>query len=134
MKKRRSESGSFKRCAIGAAIIIALYLITALIMTAFLSTRENGTELTGIFALASLMIAGGLGTFISAKVMHSSSMLSALCPSAALLVIYTAAALVITGGNVDLSHTMNMICFIMISALFAFLSLPQKKSRHRHGR
>ena len=134
MKKRKSETSGIKSCAVGAAIIIALYLISALAMTVFLSTKENGSEITGIFALASLMIAGGLGTFISARLMRSPTFLSALSPSAAILVFYTATALIATGGKITLFHTMNMICFIMISALFAFLSLPRLKAKHRARR
>ena len=130
MKKRKSEMTGAKKCAIGSAIIIGLYLISALAMTAFISTRENGTEISGVFALASLMIAGGLGTFISSRLVRFPTFLSALSPSSALLVLYTAVSLIATGGKVGLSHAMNMVCFIMISALFAFLSLPRAKARH----
>ena len=131
MKKRKKESGALKRTAIGAGLIIGLYCLFALVMSAFLITREDGTELTGIFSLAALMISAGLGTLISAKLFGSKSALSALSPACAVLVLYTAAALIVTGGKVELSHAMDMLCFLMMSVLFAFLSVPHAKPRHK---
>ena len=127
MKKRKNTRSKAVLGAMGAAIIIGIYCAAALAMTGFAFGNENGTREVGFFSLLALMIAGGLGTFISAKALKLSTPISALSPAAVVLVLYTALALILTGGKVGLSHAMNMVCFLMISVLFAFLSAPRAK-------
>ena len=118
-----------KRTAIGAAIMIGLYCVCSLIMTFVAFSAENSTANTGLYSLFSLLVAGGAGTLLSAKLMHFSGAISAMAPASAVLVIYTVVALILTGGRVNATHAMNMICFLMISALFAYLSRPRAKNR-----
>ena len=133
MKKRRfKKSGSGGGLLFGALFSLSSLILSLAIFSFILSMLENPITFVGVSSLAALLVSGALSGFVIAKHKGEGGALTAFLSSIITSALIFATGLICSGGKIQLSVLMNILCYILISALFARLKgLGKKRKRLR---
>ena len=135
MKKRLLQSkelSPIKKISIGVVIIIITYLSLAVIISAFAFSKNYAPSKYGFLSAVAFTIAGGIGSFINAKMLKSNIKTTILC-TALTDALYLMTVLIVNGKIIG-EAVMNSACFILASLVFAYLSSCSKKNKRRKKR
>ena len=130
MQKTKKGGSGFKAALIGCGVISAVYLLLIALVCAICSFTQNPTENIELYSMLALVLSGGAGTFISAKLFDTGGTLSAIFPATLALCVYVLLSFIISRAALSLPHAMNMLCFISVSAFSAFIACGKRKRRH----
>ena len=130
-QKMRRGGSPLRSALLGCGIIFVIYLLSLAAVCAVCYFGEDPTKNLELYSMLALVASGGIGTFISAKVFGSEGYLTAIFPATLALSAYVILSFIISRGALSLPHAMNMLCFMLLSALAAFLS---RGRTDRHGR
>ena len=134
MKKRK-----FKRVAKKGGLLFGVifsfisFFLSSIVTSLVISLFENPISKIELGSLVTLLISGALSAFINAKYKGEGgtlyALLSALIASAAIF----ATGMILSGGNGTASLLMNVLCYLLVSALFAKLAgIKRKNGRRKH--
>ncbi len=133
MKNRKikiGEGSKAKKFILCALIQPILFLVFAFIFTIICYNSKDPTANTQILSIVSLLLSGGIGSFIITKLGKESgpflSIVSSLLSIAVLLIIS-----LVSNGKITLASLMNALCFILISLFFTVLGKHKKTKMHK---
>ena len=112
-----------------AGMLVLVSLITALIA----GTTENPGKITGILALATMIISAVAGGIFTVKIKSDEGLLYPLLVALSLVLIMLLIAVIVCGGKVSGGAFMNYGCYLGVYALASVLG-KHKPARRRHKR
>ena len=115
--------------AIGVFAIAVIYLLISFVISAVRYGSSDSTANIPLFSALALVLSGAIGTFFSAKISGSETVMLSMIPASAATVVFTLITLIATGGKIELFHAVNMLCFLALSFLSAILAMPRKNKR-----
>ena len=131
MKKRKIKKDGRGALLIGTLLCALIFIATILIFSFLLSLFENPVSLVSPSALLSYLISGAFSAFINAKRKGEGGTLSAILSSLLASALFFFVGLICSRGKIELSVLMNILCYILVSILFARLAGIKKKRRTR---
>lgn len=134
MKKRRSSNAD--RSPLSVFIFGIIFSFAALTLLSFISSLillsiSNPLLSIKTTSLAVLLCAGAISGFTISKYKGEMNLSIAVSASLTVAVVMLGISLICAKGNVGGGVFMNYICYVLVSALFAFLG-RKRKVRHRH--
>ena len=127
MKKRKLKKDGHGGFIIGAFICILTFIATLTLFSLFLSFLENPIALISLSALLSYIISGAISAFVNAKRKGEGGTMSAILSSLSASCLFFLTGFVISRGKIELSLLMNILCYVLVSSLFAKLAGVKKK-------
>ena len=115
----------------GTLFSFGMLLISTLILSGIFMALDTPTDSIEIKSLASLLISGAISAFVSAKFKGEGGTLCAIFISLITVFIMLIISLIASRGGVDGAIFMNYLCYLLISALFAYLGKKRERTR-RH--
>ena len=131
MKKHKFKTTG---ASLGISLVIS-FLILALCLTAVslaLSLFKNPRPFIGIGAIIAFLSSGALSASLNAKIKGEGGTLFAILSAFLAAGLFFAIGLVASRGNSTIPLLMNILCYFLVSALFAKLSGRRKKRYKRH--
>ena len=134
MKKRKFKKDSRAYLLIGTLFCVISFAVSLLIFSLVLTFFENPIALIAPFALLAFTVSAAVPSFLNAKRKGEGGFLSAFLSSLLACAVFFSVALITSHGKISLSLLMNILCYILVSSLFAKLAGIKKKrhSRFRH--
>lgn len=132
MKKRKFKKSGSKSLFFGALFALASFLISLTVFSIILSLLKNPISLLGIFGIAAYLSSGAISGFVNSKLKGEGGILFAILSSLIVSGVFLAIGIIASGGKSAPALLMNVLCYLLVSALFAKLaSLKKKKFRRR---
>ncbi len=131
MKKQKFKKDGRGGLFIGALVCVVAFAASLLLFSLLLSFFANPVSLLSISALLSFLVSAAAASFINAKRKGEGGTLSAILSSLLTSALFFAVGLIASRGKIELSLLMNILCYLLVSALFAKLASVKKK---RHSR
>ena len=129
MKKRNFNKHGRSGFLLGALICALSFVATLLVFSLLLSLFENPIAKISLFALLAFLVSGAVSAFINAKRKVEGGTLFSLLSSLIASTLFFSVGLIVSRGKIELSLLMNVLCYILISFVFARLASIKKK-RH----
>ena len=131
MKKHKRKEFSFPILLLmGAGFALGTLGAVVLALSIISYFTKDPTALTGAFSLLSLVIAGAVSAFVTAKVWGEGGALIAILSAAICAIVMLAIGLIWRGGLLPFGVLLNIAAFLAASALSATLAKKKKKA-HR---
>ncbi len=134
MKKSRVISRHGRRLSpvvLGTLFSFVSLLVTSLVVSLVVSSLKNPIETIAIGSLVAFMASGAISGFsIAKKNCGVGFRLSLLC-SGLFIAIILVSSLILEKGSLSGGALMNYLCYLMISAFFAFLGAREKRRGRR---
>ena len=128
--RKRKDFGLPMLLGIGTLFSLVTVVFTSLLLAIISYFTKNPTSLVGAFSLASLIIAGGVSAFVTARVNGDGGVpLGILSAVASSLVILTV-GLIITKGSLPFSAILNVLAFLSSSLLAAAVGGRKRKKSY----
>ncbi len=131
MKKRKFKQDGRGSFFIGTLICVIAFAASLLIFSLLLSFFANPVSLISIFALLSYLVSAAASSFINAKRKGEGGTVSAILSALLASALFFSVGLVTTRGKIELSLLMNILCYLLVSLLFAKLAGAKKKRRSK---
>ena len=125
-KIKKEKQGGF---VIGALLCAVFFIASLTLFSLLLSFFEDPITLVSPSALLSFLISGAVSAFVNAKRKGEGGTLSATLSSLLASLLFSAVGLVISRGKIELSLLMNVLCYILVSFVFARLAASKKRKR-----
>lgn len=133
MKKYKKNTSSLpKALFISVMISFAVLLAGCLILSFVIVRLKNPTEALPIASLALFLGSGFLSGFLISRQRENGGPVFALLCSVIFIFIFLLVSLIITKGHIPGVLFMNSLCYMLISALAAFLGKKREKVRRSH--
>lgn len=134
MKKHKRKEFSFPVLLVmGAGFSLVTVLITSLALALAAYFTKDPTSLTGAFSLLSLVLAGGISAFVTAKVNGEGGSLIGILSAVICALVILAVGLVWRGGLLPLGAVLNVSAFVTVSIAASLLG-KHRSARHFHTR
>ncbi len=128
-KYASNQDGFLRRVSISFIISLISYLTLSLICCVGLFLTKNPTAPLKIVSFLSYLLSGAISGFISSKVIKAQPVVTSTVASLA----FSCATFVISvfsGGNI-VNMLMNIVCYVLISTLLAYLGSVKKSNKRR---
>ena len=134
MKKHRNKNAD--KTPLSVFVFGILFSFLTLIILSFISSlilmsTKNPLFSIKLTSLVTLLAAGAISGFAIAKYKGNLSLGISIAASASAAILMLVISLISAKGNVSGSIFMNYICYVMVSAFFAFIGRKRKMHRHR---
>ncbi len=129
MKKHRLKKDGRGGLIFGVLISVLSFFLSLLIFSFILSIFENPISFVSIASLAAFLVSGAVSAFATAKYKGEGGTVTALLSSLLASAVIFAVGLICCGGKIKLSLLMNILCYLLVSAIFARLAGIKKKRR-----
>ena len=134
MKKHKRKEFSFPILLVmGAGFSLATVLIISFLLATAAYFTKDPTSLIGAFSLLSLVLAGGISSFVTAKVNGEGGSLIGILSAVICAVVILSVGLVWHGGLLPIGAILNVIAFVIVSIAAALLG-KHRSARHFHTR
>ena len=137
-KHNRATMSKRKFCSVlfGMVICALAFILLSLIFSAALINLQNplGVIKTAFFAL--FLTSAAISGFINAKRSAEKEIRASIFSAALFLAPIFMVSLIMNGGKLSLYVSMNGLCYILITIIFAFIAKQnnQRKTKRRHRR
>ena len=128
-KSQRRERSGAKAILFGTLMSLGLLFAVSAAASFVLLKLEDPISFLGAGSLASLLISGAISAFITAKYKGEGGFLSSLFSSLIFSLVIFSAALIIGKGKLGIGLLMNILCYLLISVLFAKLATRKAKRK-----
>ena len=131
----KNKSAKWKPLLLGTGIAALLFFACALIFAAICYATDNPTGHLRLASLAAFLCSGALSAFLLSRLGRERHPLLSLLPLLAFALSLLLIALILSGGKLPLYMPMNLLCYLLVGALFSLLGRwKKKKTRRRAGR
>ena len=133
MKKRKKARNSQGKCGFflfGILFSLGFLLVLSLIAAIFLTSVKNPTKNLGAVSLAVFLIGAAMSGFVNSKRGGENGILSSVITSGAFTLLMLVISLILAKGKLSGMVFMNYICYMLVSAFFAFIG-RKRTTRHR---
>ena len=134
MKKRKFKRDAHPSLLIGALFCVISFAASLLIFSLIMTFFKNPITLVAPFALIAFTVSAAVPSFLNAKRKGEGGFLSALLSSLLASAVFFAIALIVSHGKIGLSLPMNVLCYLLVSLLFAKLAGIKKKRNSKFRR
>lgn len=138
MKKRHTSSGFATGRGGGIVIGIVLQAVLLVILCAVGALIAIGggdpVPKAGAYSLAAFLITGALSALIISATRREGGFISAFLSSLAFVIILFTVGIISGGGKLAGAVFVNYLCYLPLSALFAYLGGLRRGRRHRSFR
>lgn len=132
MKKRKFNRKSGGNLLLGALFNVVTLIFVLVIFSLVLSLLKNPIAFLSIAGIAAYLSCGGISAFVNSKRKGEGGFVFALLSSLIASGVFFAVGIIASGGKAALSLLMNILCYLLVSALFARLAMLKKKKYKRH--
>lgn len=129
-KRKRKEFGLPMLLGIGTLFSLVTVVFTSLLLAIISYFTKNPTSLVGAFSLASLIIAGCVSAFVTARVNGDGGVPLGILSAVASSLIILTVGLIITKGSLPFSAILNMLAFLSSSLLAAVVGGRKRKKSY----
>ena len=106
-------------------------MISSFLVSVIISALKNPIEMIAIGSLIAFMTSGAVSGFSIARKNRASGIRLSLICSVIFIAIVLVASLLTKRGSISGGMFMNYLCYLMISAFFAFLGAREKRRKRR---
>ena len=135
MSRARTRSGTQRsggRALIfGIFFAVAVFFVTAFIGAVILSRAENPTEHVGLCSMVVLFITAAASGFATSRYKGEGGVMPAMLASLFFVLVLLMVGLIGGDGKLPLVNVINLIAFMIISALCALLGRRRERKRRR---
>ena len=134
MKKRKLKKEGHLGLLFATLICALSFIISLFIFSLLLLFLENPVSLVSLFSLLAYLVSAAASAFINSKRKGEGGTVFAILSSLLASAVFFSVGLVGSRGKLELSLLMNILCYILVSALFARLGSlkPKRHKRFKH--
>ena len=131
-KGLRKRARSSKSALIfGTVFTASIFFILTFCASILLSFTKNPLGASGIVSFAVLLLTGALSGFCTAKYKGDYGVLPSSASAIIFALILLGAGLIVSGGKIATVSLINLMCFVALAIIFAFLAKSKRKRTHR---
>ena len=134
MKKSKvigRRGGGVSPLAFGTLFSFISLTVTSFVVSLIISSLKNPIEVIAVGSLIAFMASGAISGFSIAKKNRGIGFRLSLLCSVIFIAIVLICSLILGKGSLSGGNFMNYLCYLMISAFFAFLGAREKRRRGR---
>ncbi len=132
--RERSTLGG-KYLLTGTLLCAAVFVLCALIAGGICYATKDPLSVLRPAALAAFLVSGAIPAFLLSKRHKDLPAVLTAIPLLIFALLLLICSLILSGGKLSLSVPMNLLCYLLVGGLFAFLGrIEAKKAKRKRGR